>query len=58
MKKLVAFAMILSLGLFCAIGCQAKKAEKPAAKPAVTKEEPKVGGEAAAKEEPKPADTK
>jgi len=25
MKKLVAFAMILSLGMFCAVGCGEKK---------------------------------
>ena len=30
MKKFVAFVMILSLGLFCAIGCQAKRQTKKA----------------------------
>jgi hypothetical protein len=54
MKKLLAFAMILSLGLFCAVGCN-----KPA-----PKKQPPAGGAAAdagkqapapaAKEAPKP----
>jgi hypothetical protein len=67
MKKFLAFVVILSLGLFCAVGCP-KKAEtnketKPAAgemekaKPAEAapaKEEAKPGEAAPAKEEPKP----
>jgi hypothetical protein len=36
MKKLVAFAMILSLGLFCAVGCNKPAAPaKPPVKPPV-----------------------
>jgi hypothetical protein len=63
MKKLVAFALVLSLGLFCAVGCG--KAAAPAKKDApkagaaagdVKKDAPKAGGAAAPdvkKEEPK-----
>ena len=36
MKKFVAFVMILSLGLFCAVGCQ-KKIEKKDTKPPIDK---------------------
>ena len=36
MKKFAAFALILSLGMFTAVGCGPKPAEKPKAKPAVT----------------------
>ena len=47
MKKFLAFAMILSLGLFCAIGCN---------RPVPKKEAPKGGPAAeAAKEAPAPA---
>ena len=49
MKKLVAFVMVLSLGLFCATGCGNKSAEKKAGeKPAVgapATEEKKAGSE-------------
>jgi hypothetical protein len=48
MKKLVAFAMILSLGLFCATGCGNKPPEKKAEqKPAAGAPAPeeKKGGE-------------
>ena len=38
MKKLVAFAMILSLGLFCAVGCKPAPKDTPA-EPAVETEE-------------------
>lgn len=62
MKKLVAFALVLSLGLFCAVGCgkapaPAKKAEtKPgAAAPAAgaKKDEAKAPAADVKKEEPK-----
>ena len=41
MKKFLCFVMILSVGLFCAIGCN-KPAAKPKAPPPMTKEEPKA----------------
>ena len=55
MKKLLAFAMVVSLGLFCAVGCQPPKSDKaPADKqPAAsatggeTKAATKTDGEAA-----------
>ncbi|MEN6404940.1 MAG: hypothetical protein ABFC77_00560 [Thermoguttaceae bacterium] len=54
MKNLLAFAMVVSLGLFCAVGCQPAKSDKPADKPAATsatdtetKAAPKAEGEAA-----------
>jgi hypothetical protein len=56
MKKLVAFAMILSLGLFCAIGCS-KPAEKKAGTPPAGAAAPAAGDKAADKAVP-PADTK
>jgi hypothetical protein len=46
MKKLVAFAMILSLGLFCAIGCS-KPAEKKAGTPPAGAAAPAAGDKAA-----------
>jgi len=36
MKKLVAFALVLSLGLFCAVGCTPKKDTKDAKKDTTT----------------------
>ena len=36
MKKFVGFVMILSLGLFCAVGCQKKVDTKKETKPPVT----------------------
>jgi len=57
MKKFVAFVMILSLGLFCAIGCQAKKVEKkPEGKPAAGKEVKPEAGKTAAPEAGKGAE--
>jgi hypothetical protein len=42
MKKLLAFAMILSLGVFCAVGCTEKpKTTKPTDKGTVTTPEKK-----------------
>lgn len=41
MKKLVAFAMILSLGMFCTFGCgPAPKKPEPPKKPPVEKQNP------------------
>ena len=49
MKKLVAFAMILSLGLFCAVGCKpAPKENKDAEKPVVDAGDVDKGAEAPA----------
>ena len=60
MKKLTAFVVILSLGLFCAVGCSkpapAKKAGEKDKAPAAAKDDkaPKTDEKAApAKEEPK-----
>ena len=62
MKKLVAFAMILSLGLFCAVGCQKEEKKAPPAKAAAgAAEQPKAGAEAPAPAKPaeeKPAPKK
>jgi hypothetical protein len=64
MKKLAAFAMILSLGLFCAAGCGKPPAKTPGpGAPPVTEKAPadKAGDKApAAPEKPadKPVDTK
>ena len=54
MKKFVAFVMILSLGLFCAVGCN-KPAAKPKDKAPVEKAADKAPADAAAPAE-KPAD--
>jgi hypothetical protein len=58
MKKLVAFAMILSLGMFCAVGCNkpAPKKDKDAAKPAAAAEKDKAPAKEAAAPADKPAD--
>ena len=39
MKKLVAFAMILSLGLFCAVGCKPAPKDTPADKGAAAEKD-------------------
>jgi hypothetical protein len=49
MKKLVTFAMILSLGMFCAVGCN--KAEKKAEK----KDKPAAAAPAAGEKDKEPA---
>ncbi len=49
MKKLVAIAMILSLGMFCTVGCG--PAPKPPVKPGINAPEKKPN-------ETKPGDTK
>jgi len=57
MKKFVTFVLVLSLGLFAAIGCSPSTPKAKPKPPAVTKEEPKAEP---SKEEPKaepPADT-
>lgn len=63
MKKLVLFAVVLSLGLFCAVGCSkptpVKKAEP--AKTEVKKDEPKADAPKADEpkaEAPKPEEKK
>ena len=53
MKKFVAFAMILSLGLFCAVGCKPAETKKVDKKPDVTKEV-KEGDKAPATTPPAP----
>jgi hypothetical protein len=67
MKKLVALVMVLSLGLFCAVGCSkpAPKAKTPAATPEAKADAAKPDEKAApapkadeAKEAPKPEEKK
>ena len=55
MKKFVTFVLVLSLGLFCAVGCQPKTPEKKATTPPApeAKDVPKTDEAAPKTEEPK-----
>jgi len=60
MKKLVAFALVLSLGLFCAVGCKEEVKKPPKEnKPGVENKDKgaKPAGDAA-KDAPKPEEKK